>query len=64
MFTVTTDLAYDAAPINMWSFIELNLGLACACAPGLIIGSVQLSKDYIHAGIKQQTPKQHLTTLQ
>ncbi|RDW84943.1 hypothetical protein BP6252_02533 [Coleophoma cylindrospora] len=35
VYTLSSDAVYDAAPINLWSFIEINLGLACACGPAL-----------------------------
>ncbi|RDW78208.1 hypothetical protein BP5796_06060 [Coleophoma crateriformis] len=36
VYTLSSDAVYDAAPINLWSFIEINLGLACACGPGML----------------------------
>lgn len=35
VYTTSSDPIYDAAPINLWSFIEINLGLICASAPAL-----------------------------
>ena len=35
IYTESTNPVYDAAPITLSSFIELDLGLACACALGL-----------------------------
>jgi hypothetical protein len=34
IYTTSKDPLYDAAPINLWSFIEINLGIACASGPG------------------------------
>lgn len=34
VYTVSTEPVRDAAPINLWSFIEVNLGMLCASGPG------------------------------
>lgn len=41
-FAEQVDPMYDGAPINMWSCIEINLGIMCACAPALKILVVKL----------------------
>jgi hypothetical protein len=33
--TVSTDLTYDNVAAAMWSAIELNVGIVCACVPAL-----------------------------
>ncbi|KAK6541429.1 hypothetical protein TWF694_007240 [Orbilia ellipsospora] len=35
IFTTSNDPIYDATPINIWSFIEMGLGILCACIPTL-----------------------------
>jgi len=35
VFTRSSDPFYDAAPINIWSIVELNVGLICASIPAL-----------------------------
>jgi hypothetical protein len=35
LYTASTDPSYDAAPINLWSFIEINIGILCASGPQL-----------------------------
>lgn len=35
VYTQSDDRIYDAAPINLWSFVEVNLGLITASAPAL-----------------------------
>lgn len=34
IYTLSTEGVEDAAPINTWSFIEINLGIMCASGPG------------------------------
>ncbi|PSN68246.1 hypothetical protein BS50DRAFT_551661 [Corynespora cassiicola Philippines] len=34
-FTVSKDPFFDALPINLWSMIEINVGILCACLPTL-----------------------------
>lgn len=34
IYTESSQPMKDAAPINTWSFIEINLGILCASAPG------------------------------
>jgi hypothetical protein len=34
-FPHSTDWLYHAAPINYWSFMEINLGILCASGPAL-----------------------------
>ncbi|RDW74795.1 hypothetical protein BP6252_05937 [Coleophoma cylindrospora] len=35
IYTTSKDPIYDIAPINIWTFIELNLAMGCACGPAL-----------------------------
>lgn len=35
VFTLSNDPFYDALPINTWSMVEVNVGIVCACVPGL-----------------------------
>lgn len=34
VFAQSDDPFYDGAPINMWSFIEVNVAIVCASVPG------------------------------
>jgi hypothetical protein len=35
IFTLSNDPNYDSLPINTWSMVEVNIGIACACVPTL-----------------------------
>ncbi|KAH8804749.1 integral membrane protein [Xylogone sp. PMI_703] len=35
MFTRSKDPFYDAVPINIWSFVEINAGILCASVPAM-----------------------------
>lgn len=35
IFTASTDPFYDAVPINVWSMVEINVGIWCASIPAL-----------------------------
>jgi len=34
VYTLSTEPVREAAPINLWSFIEVNLGMLCTSGPG------------------------------
>jgi hypothetical protein len=34
VYTLSAEPVREAAPINLWSFIEVNLGMLCASGPG------------------------------
>jgi hypothetical protein len=37
VYTLSAEPVREAAPINLWSFIEVNLGMLCASGPGKIL---------------------------
>jgi hypothetical protein len=49
MYTTSKDPLYDAAPINLWSFIEINLGIACASGPALKVVFVKIKESVSEA---------------
>ena len=34
-FAKTTDFTYDVVSTGLWSIIEMNVGILCACMPGI-----------------------------
>jgi hypothetical protein len=43
IFASSNDPFYDGAPINIWSFIEVNVAIICASVPGMLLTSLLLS---------------------
>lgn len=41
VYTLSTEPVREAAPINLWSFIEVNLGMLCASGPGEMLASLR-----------------------
>lgn len=35
IYTESKDPFYDSVPINIWSMVEVNIGIYCACIPAL-----------------------------
>jgi hypothetical protein len=49
IYSDSNDPAYNSAPINLWSFIEINLGIVCACAPGMLLWVFAIDKYANHS---------------
>ncbi len=44
IFALSKDPFYDGVPINIWSFIEVNIAIVCSSVPGMISSSETIAQ--------------------
>jgi hypothetical protein len=48
VYTLSPEPVREAALINLWSFIEVNLGILCTSGPGKILSLLMSKNNMVH----------------